>query len=395
MQEIAMPVSTEVPIEATLADLPEDPFAVLGLIRAAVRGEAESFAAAAAALTQGAVMLVNSDGTVLASGGWPGHCGADAAAPATEIVLRDEAGLWGTLIITPGPSGIRCRPRESLLAELGLALVKTVYSERTHATLESQLVVLSCLAGRDADWLLHGDRATVPDVARRLVMIRSARTLHGHAATRLLDLTRRAAACGDAIPGLYLAPSDGALVGVYHDTGAHVTAHKRSWSEVLRGTAADRSVTVAIGAAVTDPDDFPGQHRLVRDIAEIQQRGSGFFGLPQVAMLDDLGPLTEVIGGAPGRNLVPFAERVLGDLLYDQRFGGQLIETLYAYLQTGGSPREAGELLHLHPSTVKYRMRVIRDLLGPRLRDQNARFDLELAVRLCLAARLLRTGAAR
>jgi hypothetical protein len=388
-----MPVPAEALTRTTLAGPPENPSAVLGLIRAAARGEAEPFAATAATLTQGPVMLLDGDGTVLAFSAGLGDERADGTA-ATEIVLRDEEGLWGTLTLTPGPARTRCR-QESLLAALGLALIKTVHSERASATLESQLVVVSCLAGGDPDWLPHGDRATAPGVARRLVVIRAARALHGHAATRLTDLIRRAAARGDAIPGLYLVPSDGALVGVYHDTGSDVTAHERSWSEVLRGAAADRSVTVAIGAAVTDPDDFPGQHRLVRDIAEIQQRGSGFFGLPRVAMLDDLGPLTEVIGAAPGRNLVPFAERVLGDLLYDQRFGGQLIETLYAYLRTGGSPREAGELLHLHASTVKYRMRVIRDLLGPRLRDRSARFDLELAVRLCLAARLLRAGAAR
>jgi len=388
-----MPVSAEVLIDDPLVEPPGDLFAMLGLVRAAVNGETESFAAAAAALIEGAVMLLDGDGTVLALSPGPGGDRLVSAA-ATEIVLRDQARVWGTITVSPRPPGTLCQPRESLLAELGLALVKAVYSERTRATLESRLVVLSCLSGGEAGWPLRGDRTAVPEVARRLVMIRTARALHGHAATRLLDLTRRAAACGDAVPGLYLVPSDGALVGVYRDTGDHVTAHKRSWERVLRAVG-DRSVTVAIGAAVTDPDDFPGQHRLVRDIAEIQQRGSGFFGLPPVAMLDDLGPLTEVIGGAPGRNLVPFAERVLGELLYDQRFGGQLIETLYAYLQTGGSPREAGELLHLHPSTVKYRMRVIRDLLGPRLQDRSARFDLELAVRLCLAARLLRTGAAR
>ena len=388
-----MPVSAEVLVDVPLVDLPGDSFAMLGLVRATVNGEAESFAAAAAALIAGPVMLLDSDGTVLALSPGPGDDGP-ASAAATEIVLRDQTRLWGTITVSPGPPEALCGPRESLLAELGLALVKAVYSERARAALESQLVVLSCLSGGDADWPPRGDRAAVPEASRRLVIIRAARPLHGHAATRLLDLTRRAAACGDGIPGLYLVPSDGALVGVYRDTDGHVAAHKRSWDRVLRAVA-DRSVTVAIGAAVTDPDDFPGQHRLVRDIAEIQQRGSGLFGLPPVAMLDDLGPLTEVIGGAPGRNLVPFAERVLGELLYDQRFGGQLIETLYAYLQTGGSPREAGELLHLHPSTVKYRMRVIRDLLGPRLQDHSARIDLELAVRLCLAARLLGTGAAR
>lgn len=388
-----MPVSAEVLVDDPLADPPGDLFAMPGMIRAAVNGEAESFAAAAAALIQGPVTLLDDDGAVLALSPGPGD-GQPGNASAAEIVLRDKGRLWGTITVSPGPPGSLCQPRESLLAELGLALVKAVYSERTRATLESQLVVFRCVAGGDTDWPLRGDRAAVPGVARRLVMIRADRWLHGYAATRLLDLTRRAAAGRDDIPGLYLVPSEGALVGVYRDAGGHVAAHKRSWDEVLRAVA-DRSVTVAVGAAVSDPDDFPGQHRLVRDIAEIQQRGSGFFGLPRVAMLDDLGPLTEVIGAAPGRNLVPFAERVLGELLYDQRFGGQLIETLYAYLQTGGSPREAGELLHLHPSTVKYRMRAIRELLGPRLQDRSARFDLELAVRLSLAARLLRPGAAR
>lgn len=386
-----MPVSAEILVDAPQADLPGDSFAMLELVRAAVNGDAESFAAAAAALTEGPVMLVDGDGTVLALSPGSGD-GGPASATATEIVLRDQDRVWGTLAISPGPPGALYGQREGLLAELGLALVKAVYSERARTALESQLVVLSCLSGGNANWLLRGDRPAAPEVSRRLVIIRADRPLHGHAAMRLLDLTRRAAACGDAIRGLYLVPSDGALLGVYRDTGGHVTADKRSWERVL-GIVADRSVTVAISATVTDPDDFPGQHRLVRDIAEIQQRGSGLFGLPPVAVLDDLGPLTEVIGGAPGRNLIPFAERVLGELLHDQRFGGQLIETLFAYLQTGGSPREAGELLHLHPSTVKYRMRVIRDLLGPRLQDRSARFDLELAVRLCLAARLLGKGA--
>jgi PucR-like helix-turn-helix protein len=386
-----MPVSAEVLIDAPLAGLPGDSFAVLTLIRAAVNGEAESFVAAAATLIQGPVMLLDGDGTVLALSPGPGGDGPRNGA-ATEIVLRDKGRVWGTITVSLGPPGTLCRPRESLLAELGLALVKAVYSERVRATLESQLVVLSCLSGGDAGRALRGDRTVVPEAARRLVVLRAARPLCGHPAARLLDLVRRAAASDDAIPGLCLVPSEGALVGVYPDTGGPASVHKRSWDGVLR-SAGDDSVTAAVGAAVTDADDFPGQHRLVRDVAEIQQRGAGIFGLPRVAMLDDLGPLTEVIGGAPGRNLVPFAERVLGELLYDQRFGGQLIETLYAYLQTGGSPREAGELLHLHPSTVKYRMRVIRELLGPRLEDRSARFDMELAVRLCLAARLLRAEA--
>jgi hypothetical protein len=40
-------------------------------------------------------------------------------------------------------------------------------------------------------------------------------------------------------------------------------------------------------------------------------------------------------------------------------------------------------------------MRVIRELLGPRLADRSSRLDIELAVRLCMAARLPLTGPAR
>lgn len=142
-----MPVPADVLTETTLADLPEDPFTMLGLIRAAARGEAEPFAVAAAALTRGPVMLLDSDGTVVAFSASPEHERADDTAAPAEIALRDEAGLWGTLTLTQGPSGASC-PQGSMLAELGLALVKTLHSERTRATRESQLVVLSCLTGR-------------------------------------------------------------------------------------------------------------------------------------------------------------------------------------------------------------------------------------------------------
>jgi DNA-binding PucR family transcriptional regulator len=75
--------------------------------------------------------------------------------------------------------------------------------------------------------------------------------------------------------------------------------------------------------------------------------------------------------------------RVLGPLLDDPRFGGELADTLQAYLATGGSPANAAELLHLHPSSVKYRMRVIRELLGgDELDDHDRRFELELALRM-------------
>jgi hypothetical protein len=368
------------------------PAPLLGLVRAAVAGDARSFAAAAASVTEAVVTVIDGDGTVLASSAKPGRLRSDTAwMPADgsrDILLRDESGLRGAIRLMSGPPGQA--HADSLLRDLGLALVTSIDSERRRRTLESQLVVLSCLAGSDTGRLFRRDLAAAPDTPRRLVVIRAAAAIEGHAGTQLLDAAIRAAARTEVLPGLCMVMSSGSLLGVYSGTDPRLARHKRCWSEVLRVLADSGPLTVAVGAVVSDIGDFPGQHRMLREIAKIQQSESRYFDLPRVAMLDDMGPLTEILGAVPGREFVPFAERILGDLLDDRRFGGQLIETLYAYLQTSGSPREAGALLHLHPSTVKYRIRVIRELLGPRLEDRSTRFDLELAVRLCLAARLLK-----
>ncbi|MFJ9620091.1 PucR family transcriptional regulator [Streptomyces noursei] len=54
--------------------------------------------------------------------------------------------------------------------------------------------------------------------------------------------------------------------------------------------------------------------------------------------------------------------------------------TLLAWLEGGGAP-EAARLLHVHPQTVRYRLRQIEKLFGPALRDPRTRFELEMALR--------------
>jgi PucR C-terminal helix-turn-helix domain len=357
------------------------------LIRAVANADAVSFAVAVAALTQASVTIVDRHGAVIASSAGSAPSAAQPGGPTWDIVLRDDTGLHGAIRLTSGWPAPELT--EELLGGLGLALVKAIDSERRRGTLESQLVILGCLAGRDAERLFRRELGVPRETPRRLVVIGAARPIAGHAGARLRDLIIRAAARTRELVDLCLVLSDGWLLGVYPDTGGLLAGQRRAWAAVLGAAEACWALTAAVGALVSDIEDFRLQYRLARDIAKLQRNGCRYFDLPTVAVLDDLGPLAEVLGATPGRELVPFVERVLGDLLDDQRFGGQLIETLHAYLHSG-SPREAGVLLHLHPSTVKYRIRVIRELLGPRLEDQASRFDLELAVRLCLAARQLR-----
>jgi hypothetical protein len=59
----------------------------------------------------------------------------------------------------------------------------------------------------------------------------------------------------------------------------------------------------------------------------------------------------------------------------------RLTETLRTWLVTRGTAAEIAELLHIHPQTVRYRMRKIEQTFGAELEDPEARFGIEVALR--------------
>jgi DNA-binding PucR family transcriptional regulator len=72
------------------------------------------------------------------------------------------------------------------------------------------------------------------------------------------------------------------------------------------------------------------------------------------------------------------AQRILTDAMtplveYDRRSGAELIATLQAYVGTRFNLTKSGELLSVHPNTVVYRLRRVRDLAG---RDPHEADDL-------------------
>jgi hypothetical protein len=59
----------------------------------------------------------------------------------------------------------------------------------------------------------------------------------------------------------------------------------------------------------------------------------------------------------------------------------RLAETLLAWLQNGCNANEVAACVHVHPQTVRYRLRQVDDLFGDQLRDPDRRFELEIALR--------------
>ncbi|MTD54899.1 PucR family transcriptional regulator [Amycolatopsis pithecellobii] len=59
----------------------------------------------------------------------------------------------------------------------------------------------------------------------------------------------------------------------------------------------------------------------------------------------------------------------------------RLAGTLFAWLRAQGNVQETAAELRVHPRTVRYRMRQLEDVFGGQLRDPDARFEIEIALR--------------
>ncbi|WP_067450046.1 helix-turn-helix domain-containing protein [Actinomadura macra] len=70
----------------------------------------------------------------------------------------------------------------------------------------------------------------------------------------------------------------------------------------------------------------------------------------------------------------------------------RLAETLLAWLQSGRNANEVAMRLHVHPQTVRYRLRQLEELFGDQLLDPDLRFDLEIVLRARIYCSALGVG---
>jgi len=110
--------------------------------------------------------------------------------------------------------------------------------------------------------------------------------------------------------------------------------------------------------------------------------------LAQQGVIDD-GPvihcerhLATVLVHSDDRLLATLADRLLAPLRgLTTRQRERTLETLRAWLDTRGNVVDMASQLHVHPQTVRYRMRQVDLSLGDLLHDPDLRFELELVLR--------------
>ncbi|MFD3681043.1 helix-turn-helix domain-containing protein [Streptomyces sp. NPDC058613] len=101
-----------------------------------------------------------------------------------------------------------------------------------------------------------------------------------------------------------------------------------------------------------------------RGVLDCAEHTTALLLLPPAELIDDLaaGCLAPLAACRPGQ-----ADR--------------LADTLLAWLQTRGGAAEVAARIGVHPQTVRYRMRQLRELWGDALDDHDQRFALELVLR--------------
>ncbi len=173
----------------------------------------------------------------------------------------------------------------------------------------------------------------------------------------------------------YLQGRHGSLVVLLTDGRPDPRALHHAISEGLDHTAS----VIGIGTRCEVPDDLPQSFMEARRALSIRLRSAHPEG---AAAFDELGFYRLIDAADGGGTVEAFVREWLGPLLdYDESRNSELVLTLSDYLECGGNYDESAAALHIHRSTLRYRLARIAELTGHDLRNVDTRFNLHAATR--------------
>ena len=364
------------------------------LNRVAVAGEGEDgIARAVHELTGHPVAIEDRHGNLRA---WAGPDRPDpypkAPADQHERTLARSLGAGGAvrdgarLVVTVHTS-------RDILGLLSLADPRAEAGEQEHVALEYGATVLAVelahlqllaeteirlgrdlveelLTGTDDQTALTRAQALGYDLARphRVVAVEPRGDVGGDA---FFHAVRRAAR--DLAVGSLLVSRRGVVV---------VVADPDSPWDAFRQLVADESGSrcrVGVGGICGRPIEFPRSYDEALLALRMQDVSTGG---DAATAFDDLGIYQILAEVADGRGVQAYVRHWLGPLLdYDTENRSDLVMTLFRYVESGGRYDAAARALAVHRSTLKYRLRRIREISGHDLGDPDSRFNLQLATR--------------
>ncbi len=112
------------------------------------------------------------------------------------------------------------------------------------------------------------------------------------------------------------------------------------------------------------------------------QFGRDWFEKRNIFHINDLGILS-LLSHVHGELLSDFSLDYLSDLIKsDREHETEYIKTLQVFFQYNGIINEVSDALHVHPNTLRKRLKKIEEITGCQLNDSNELMNLTIAVRL-------------
>jgi sugar diacid utilization regulator len=292
-------------------------------------------------------------------------------APVGVLVLHDPD---GTAVET---ERVAIEHATTVLA-MELARLQTLAEAETR--LRSDLV-LELIEGAEGPGALNRAQALGYDLGRphRVVVVEGRH--NDNEVDVLFHAVLRAAR--DTRVGSLLADRLGDIV-VLADTEAPWERFRTSVVTELHGAAC----RIGVGGLRSKLDEFPHSYLEAQLALKIQK---AVRGRAQVTLFDNLGVYQVLATEQNTASIERFVHEWLGSLMdYDALHGSQLVLTLSEYLDRGGNYDASARALSVHRSTLKYRLRRIREVSGYDLGLPDTQFNLQLATRAWRTVQALR-----
>ena len=150
---------------------------------------------------------------------------------------------------------------------------------------------------------------------------------------------------------------------------------------LLRNVAALNGLVVGVSNTFTNITATRNAYRQARSAIRMGEMAQGSFGEDCLLRYCDYAymRLLELA------NLLEYCHPALQRLAaHDEKHGGDLMDTLFCYLQVSGTTKRAAELLNLHKNTLLYRLNRIKDILGMDLSSGEDQFVLQASFRVLI-----------
>jgi len=197
-----------------------------------------------------------------------------------------------------------------------------------------------------------------------------------------LDSGGSMSALFDAVSRAARALSAGELLAQRTDDIILLAGREPAWErlhERIVTEAGGAGCSIGVGGQCEEVTDFVRSHREAKLALRIQAA----VGKPdKVVVFNDLGVYQVLATEADTSAMESFVADWLGVLMrYDAAHGTELVLTLTEFLESGGSYNKTASALSVHRSTLKYRLKRIREVSGHDLSVPDAQFNLQVATR--------------